>query len=68
MVGLNAVITVVNIGQISWQGHLGGFLGGLLATTVVIHLPKEKRSLQWPLLIVLGVVSIATSVAAALAR
>lgn len=66
--GLNAVITVVNVGQISWQGHLGGFLGGLLATAVVIHLPKDKRSLQWPLLIVLGVVSIATSVAAALAR
>lgn len=66
--GLNAAITVTNLGQISWEGHLGGFLGGLAATAAIIHLPKDKRSWQWPLLIVLGVGSVALSVATALLR
>lgn len=66
--GLNVAITVTNLGQISWEGHLGGFLGGLAATAAVIHLPKDKRSWQWPLLILLGLGSIALSVITALQR
>jgi len=27
--GANVVITVLGYGSISWQGHLGGLLGGL---------------------------------------
>ncbi len=66
--GLNVAITVTNLGQISWEGHLGGFLGGLAATAAVIYLPKDKRSWQWPLLILLGLGSIALSVITALQR
>ena len=36
--------------NVSWQGHLGGLLGGVLATAAVIYLPKQYRRFQWPLL------------------
>lgn len=66
--GLNAAITIFGGSQISWEGHLGGFLGGLAATAIILYLPKEKRTLQWPLLAALGLVVALGSVAAALSR
>jgi len=66
--GLNAAITIFGGSRISWEGHLGGFLGGLAATAIVMYLPKDKRSLQWPLIVLLGVLVVAGSVAAALSR
>lgn len=30
---------------ISWQGHLGGFLGGVVATAVIAYAPRKGRSL-----------------------
>ena len=44
---LNAVITFT-VPNISWQGHLGGFLGGALVAVVLIHSPRSRRGL-WQL-------------------
>lgn len=43
MVGLNVVITVVGFQFISWQGHLGGFVGGALAAAVIVFAPRGPR-------------------------
>lgn len=42
--GINVVYTFLGPGSISWQGHLGGLLGGLAATLIVIYAPKSNRS------------------------
>lgn len=57
--GANVVITIVGSSFISWQGHLGGFVGGLLVAVVVMYLPKKSRGqLQWPLLALLALVAV----------
>ena len=43
-IGINVLITVVGRGFISWQGHLGGLLGGLLVTAVVVYAPRARRT------------------------
>lgn len=46
--GANVVITVVGSSFISWQGHLGGFVGGLAAAAAIMYLPKKVRKPgQW---------------------
>jgi len=42
-IGINFVITVV-FSNISWQGHLGGFIGGLLLGAVVVYAPRQRRT------------------------
>jgi membrane associated rhomboid family serine protease len=44
-IGLNFVFTVLGRGFISWQGHLGGFLGGVLLATLFIYAPRARRPL-----------------------
>ena len=44
-IGLNFLITVVGRGFISWQGHLGGFLGGTLIAAVLVYAPRAHRTL-----------------------
>src|SRR5918993_1644167 len=45
---LAVVITVVGWRLISWQGHLGGFLGGGAAAAIIAYAPKAHRSaFQW---------------------
>lgn len=41
--GLNVAITVFAGSQISWQGHLGGFVGGALVTLVLAFAPRKNR-------------------------
>jgi len=63
LLAVNALITVIGAGYISWQGHLGGFLGGVLLGLVLFYAPQRHRTLWQALglgtvavLIVLGVV------------
>ncbi|MDR7253023.1 membrane associated rhomboid family serine protease [Nocardioides sp. BE266] len=45
---LGVIVTVVGWQAISWQGHLGGFLGGAAAAGIIAYAPKGNRSLiQW---------------------
>jgi membrane associated rhomboid family serine protease len=45
VVGINALITVLGSSFISWQGHLGGFLGGLAITAALVYAPRARRTL-----------------------
>jgi membrane associated rhomboid family serine protease len=59
---LNAVITFT-FPNISWQGHLGGFLGGALIAAVLAYAPRERRG-TWQLL---GVTAVAVLLLASIA-
>ena len=41
--GLNVAITVFGRGLISWQGHLGGLIGGVLIALVLAFSPRKRR-------------------------
>ena len=57
---LGVIITVVGWRFISWQGHLGGFLGGAAAAAIVALAPKANRTVvQWSGLGVLTVLLLA---------
>jgi membrane associated rhomboid family serine protease len=62
-IGINFVITFLFIGRISWQGHVGGLVGGLLVAGVLVYAPRQRRTL-WQ---VAGVVLVAVLVAGATA-
>jgi membrane associated rhomboid family serine protease len=63
LVGINLVITVLGRGFISWQGHLGGFVGGLLLALVLAYAPRRHRTV-WQ---VAGLTLVAVAVVAAVA-
>jgi membrane associated rhomboid family serine protease len=42
-VGINFVLTFTFSG-ISWQGHVGGFLGGVILAAILVYAPKSRRS------------------------
>lgn len=42
--GINVVITIAGGSGISWQGHLGGLLGGVAAAAVIVLAPRERRT------------------------
>lgn len=46
VLGINAVISFMP--GISWQAHLGGFLGGLVVTAILAFAPRPNRTtVQW---------------------
>jgi membrane associated rhomboid family serine protease len=43
-IGINFAITFFARGYISWQGHLGGFLGGVVLAWLLAYAPRERRT------------------------
>ncbi|MDP3970012.1 MAG: rhomboid family intramembrane serine protease [Nocardioides sp.] len=65
--GINVVITIAGASFISWQAHLGGFLGGVLVTGLLVLAPRARRGVWQAVgLGVLALVLVAATVAAAL--
>lgn len=62
LVGLNLVITFA-IPGISWQGHLGGFVGGAAITAILIYAPRGPRRTTFQ---AVGLVTLSLALAAAL--
>ncbi len=42
-IGINFVITFVFVSTISWEGHLGGFIGGTAIGAVLVYTPRGPR-------------------------
>jgi membrane associated rhomboid family serine protease len=63
-IGINFFITIAFASRISWQGHLGGFLGGLAVAGVLVYAPPGPRRTAFQ---VAGLAGIALVVLAALA-
>jgi membrane associated rhomboid family serine protease len=42
-IGINAALTFFAAG-ISWQGHVGGFVGGLVLAGILAYAPRERRT------------------------
>ena len=67
-IGLNLVFTFTASG-ISWQGHIGGLVGGAVVGTAMIYAPRSNRALvQWGVtgLVVAGSVALIAGRVAAL--
>ena len=58
-IGINFFITFVLISNISWQGHLGGFVGGLACAGVLLYAPRGPQRTRVQ---VLGLTAIAAVV------
>ena len=57
-IGLNFLITVIYSRSISWQGHVGGFLGGLAIAAILVYSPRARRT-TWQATGIAAVVAVA---------
>jgi membrane associated rhomboid family serine protease len=57
----NAVLTVLF--GFSWQGHLGGFLGGLAMMVAIVYAPRERRTQVQATVFTLVGVAVAVAIA-----
>ena len=55
-IGLNVLITVINLGAISWQAHLGGFVGGVILAGIWGFTPNSASRSRWQWASVAGLV------------
>lgn len=64
---INLVITF-SIPGISWQGHIGGIVGGLVISAAIVYAPAQRRALiQWSAITAVVVVALVAAVLRALA-
>jgi membrane associated rhomboid family serine protease len=43
-IGINFAFTFFANANISWQGHLGGFIGGMTLAAILAYAPRQRRS------------------------
>ena len=43
-IGLNVALTFFGRSTISWQGHLGGFVGGVALAVILAYAPRARRT------------------------
>ena len=43
-IGINVAFTFFGRSTISWQGHLGGFVGGVVLAVILAYAPRQRRT------------------------